>query len=83
MRPTAALTLAMQARGLSVAETAALLEISEAYLGCIMARQCNISGAVAVRMEAVFGISAQKTLVDQALTELERAKMEYAKEVTG
>lgn len=78
MRPTAALTLAMQARGLSVAETAALLEIGPEYLEAILAKRVRLKGYVAVRLEAHFSeLSAQKLLLDQAFVELHRARMQY------
>jgi plasmid maintenance system antidote protein VapI len=80
MTATAAIRRAIAARGLTQQDAAALLGISESYLSDVLNKRRGISGFVAVRLEAHFGISAQKLLVDQAIMEWEVAKHAYAKE---
>lgn len=74
--PAGTLRRAIAAHQLSYAEAAAKLEISELYLSCILTKRCAISANVAVRAEMVLGLDAQKVLIDQALMELTKARLQ-------
>lgn len=63
--PTDTLRRAIAKHGLTEAEAAAKLGISELYLSCILAKRCAISAYVAARAEQQLGVDAQKILVDQ------------------
>lgn len=68
---------AIAGHGMTQKDAAARLTISESYLSDICNGRRLVSAYVAVRLERVLGIDAQKMIIDQALDELRIARAEY------
>jgi plasmid maintenance system antidote protein VapI len=67
---------AIREKGLSQAEAARLLEISESYLTALISGKLAVSAHVAVRLEKHLGMDAQLMILRQATFELGRARFE-------
>lgn len=77
MITTAHIRAAIDKRQATQKDIAAQLHISEQYLSDILSGRRGVSAFVAVRLERVLGISADKLMIDQVMAELRKAREAY------
>jgi plasmid maintenance system antidote protein VapI len=74
---------AIERKGLTQKQAAAVLMISQTYLNDILTGKRAVSGYIAVRLQKHFGVNAQILLFQQATAEIAAAWDEIGREGEG
>lgn len=69
-KPSDLIKLAIERKGMTQKEAAAILEISQSHLSDICTSKRSVSAYVAVRLQKHFGVNAQVLLFQQATAEI-------------